>query len=221
MSGNRFILRSEIDIHGNKLMMENMNSRKEFGVKILNTYRIFRNIRHRLNYRNPFVNGLIALEIGNYIFNEVIKTDNDYISYWRQNNKADYVWNCGIYFTLGRLLYITHRNLFLSIIPIGVGLNYLDYAYIKQWDNKIADYLNFDNVNLISEKNIIPKLFLAFSLTSFLSYFLKKKIWTLKSLKFNRQNFTMFFGLFFISKFLKYMSYLTSESIKYIAINKV
>jgi hypothetical protein len=210
----RFVFRNEIDILGNRLMMENMNTRKEAGVKLLNAYRTFRAIKPKLNLRNPLVNILIVFECGNYFLNEYIKTDNTFVKYWRQNNKVDYIWNSGIYFTLGRILYLANKSLCVSILPMGLTFNFLDYKYIVEYDKKLSEHLKIDNINIVSQKNIIPKLFLAFSLTNLMSYVFKKKVWTLKLLIFNRQNFTMFFGLFFIAKLLKYLSYITSQSVE-------
>jgi hypothetical protein len=201
--------------------MEHFNGRKLIGVKLLNSMRFYEKVKHNVNLRNP-IGLLILFEMGNFYLNEIMHYDNPIIKYFRQNNICDYFFNSVIYMTIGKLLYAFKKPAALSIIPIGLAVNYFDYNYLPTLNKKIGDYLNFEDFELVCQKNIIPKLYISFALTYSLKYILETKWWRLKGIRvMNRQSMTMFFSLFFMTRISKYISYLTSDSLKYININIV
>jgi hypothetical protein len=215
MSKRGMIMRSEIDVFGSRLMMEHFNGRKTIGVKLLNSRRMYESLKSKINLRNP-IGLLILLEFGNFYLNEIKNNDNCLVKHFKQNTITDYFVNIGIYMTVGRLLYAFKKPTALSIIPIGLAFNYFDYTYLPTLNKRIGDFLNLENFDLITQKNIIPKLYLAFGLTYNLKYILERKWWYYRGIKvMNRQSMTMFFSFFFITRITKYLSYLTSDSIKY------
>ena len=196
-------------------MMEHFNGRKSIGVKLLNSRRLFEIVKHRINLRNP-MSLLVLFEMGNFYLNEIKSISHPIVKYFRQNRIADYFVNSAIYMSIGRLLYATKRPVALSVIPIGIAFNYLDYKYISELNKKIGNFLNFEDFELTCQKNVIPKLYISFALTYSLKYILESKWWHWKGFKvMNRQSMTMFFSFFFITRISKYLSYITSDSLKY------
>ena len=208
------LFKSEIDILGTRMNMENSSIRKRIGVKLSNSYRIYKSLGNKI--KNPIAYGLILLEIGKFFLNEIYMYDNPFVKHFRLNSYSDYFYNCLVYGTVGRVLFALKKNVAIGIIPLGMTLNYLEYRYMNEVNKKVGDFLNLKNFDFIYQKDFMPKLYISFSMTYFLSYLLEKKPYDiLRFIRINNiQKITMFFSFLVLTRLSKYISYLTSETFK-------
>lgn len=198
----------EVTIFGNKMMMENRISRKVFAVKVLDSFRRYRLLRSDLKTKGFYT--IFSLLTGWEVYN--------YLNGGNSNTIGSAVANLMIYGSFGKVLRLNSPGLFYICLGSGVVFTLINNFVIKDnLSERINKELNIDNFSFINTTNIIPKLIISTSLIKFLDFFLTEKKYMIngKVPFLNRKAFLMFICLFGISKLTNFISYLTSNTIRY------
>jgi hypothetical protein len=229
-----FKWRQELNLFGNKIMMENTGAKKNWGIKIYYTYKYLKSFKTQFiasklpgilklaiaselivfGYQKIFIDRVKIYPEFSFI-NEMILNSFAYKLFAKDNN-FDYFLNIGIYGCLGKSLYLQNKKLFYSLFGIGglasIILNRLNDSVKKYFDEKIKiEDFNICNPSI----NIIPKLIISFFLVRFFNYFLTDQGLNLgKKLNLDKKAIFMFLWLYGIAKTTQFVSYFWGESIK-------
>jgi len=219
--------KSEYNVQGHKLSLENNNSRKKFGVKLLNTYWNFKDYSQKLvrfNRTNSFLNkllkGFICFEIAGYFYFKFMKlsTKNEVINkMFNHEEKKSYFLNIILLTTFGKYIAISYPNIFNRLAFSGILLSYPLTKLELKIKVFVENKLYVDNFEMFTETNILPKLLFAASVFKFLDYFINDKVWNLfyqNALKLNRKTILLSLNIVLIAKFTQFLSNFLSDDIK-------
>jgi hypothetical protein len=228
--------KQNIDALGYKLPMENQNSKKAVALKIYDALIQFRQLRKDIKFpknKSFLVKLLIFTEASGFLYKFINdnKTIRNYINVetWKNNeyfnlinsiyikdNYSDYIINSIIYSTIGPLLYVKKRSLFYLTTFTGLALAPILTVLNKKYEKIVEEKMNIEEFELFNQKNITPKLMFTTSVITVLNSFLENKKYKIKNqfVFMNRKLLLIFLYGFFISKFSKFVSRYTSESLK-------
>jgi len=222
--------KSEYNVQGHKLSLEHLNSRKRFGVKILNTFWNYKDFSIKLlkfNKEHSFSNNLlktfIGVEIASFIYFKLFKfsSKNETINMlFNHEQKKSYILNILLLNTFGKYIAISYPHIFNKILLTGVLFSIPITSIETKISQKIENKLNIDNFVIFSETNLLPKLFFSAGLVKFLDTFLSDKLWNLffkadqKYLKLNRKTILLTLNLVLIAKLTQFLSIFLADEIK-------
>lgn len=220
--------KSEINIFGHKIMMENHNSKKLFGAKVLEIFRNYKNFKPLFfgSTFNFFLKFLITGEVCLFLYNKLLKgrittvdtfiKENNYLQFINKQkySYSDFFTNIFLYSFMGKFLSLKNKNLFYITTAAGlicsIGSNYINNS-IEMWMNSKYQIEEF---YIFREYNLIPKIYLTTCLIKFFDFIFRDRIYTISRLEFtiNRKGIVIFLWLFFLAKFTQLQSVLIKNN---------
>jgi hypothetical protein len=230
-----FIWVQNVTLFGNKIPLHTTNLRKSWGIKSYETFRYWKVFKTQFTNtkQSSLLKLFITFELGAWIYSKICKTyimdhnastkDIDQIiststvyKLFQKENHVDYLSNIVIYNYLGKLLYIKNKKLFYTVFLLG-GIS--SYLFLKLNDKVrvyFEDKLNIEDFSLYSTSpNLIPRILVTTNMLLFGNYFLKENFFhAFELIPINYKVFYMFFWSVFITKFSRFLSYLSNENVK-------
>jgi hypothetical protein len=227
-SNKHRLWRQEINLFGHKMNMETESTHKRWVIKIFESYKVFKNLKPQfLMTKTPLILRLYILgEAATWVYcnffkNKYEKIDR-YISNYpiykliEKDKFSDYIINIGIYYFLGKLMYIRSKSTFYSIFFVGSTCSFALNSFNSYFKTKVSQETRIDEFNLFNpSSNILPKMIMSTSLLQYFYYFFSdSKFRLVKDFSIDKKAFVIFIWIYFTSKILQFFSNYTSESIK-------
>jgi hypothetical protein len=213
--------KQEINLFGHKINMETESVHKRWAIKIYESFKTFKNLKPQfILTKAPLILRLFIIAEAstwvycNFLINKHEKvhdffTNNSIFKLIVKDKLSDYIFNIGIYYFFGKIMYIRSKSTFYSIFFVGSLCSFPL--------NKLNTYLKkIEELNLFNpSSNILPKMILSTCFLQYFYYFFSdSKFRLVKDFSIDKKAFVIFLAIYLSSKILQLFSNYTSESIK-------